>query len=89
MNKIKKLGMFLIGTVLVLQMTGCENSGESADSGHRQTETAAATTDKSAQGSGGSQDNASGTIETDENQQQAESANEGRILIAYFTAGAG
>ena len=87
MKKIRKLSVFLIGTVLVLQMAGCGNAGESADSGHRQTETAAATADKSAQGSGGSQDNASGTIETDENQQQAESADEGRILIAYFTAG--
>lgn len=86
MKNIKKLGVFLIGTVLALQMAGCGNAGGSADSGHRQTNTKIAA-GESTQGSGGSEDSASGETGTDESQQQAESADGSRILIAYFTAG--
>lgn len=86
MKNIKKLGVFLIGTVLALQMAGCGNTGGSADSGHRQTNTKIAA-GESTQGSGGSEDSASRETGTDESQQQAESADGSRILIAYFTAG--
>ncbi len=87
MRKIKKLGVILISTILVFQMAGCGNTGASADSGNRQTDTELSTVDKSEQDSANSQGNVSREIGADESQKQAESADGSRILIAYFTAG--
>lgn len=54
MRKIKKLGVILISTILVFQMAGCGNTGASADSGNRQTDTELSTVDKSEQDSANS-----------------------------------
>lgn len=92
MKNWKKLGVLLIGVVLVLQITGCGNSEAFAGSRGQNEHPVSG---EAGRNSEESQENTSGEEAAGENQQPVkttdaenrEGVNGSRILIAYFSAG--
>ena len=76
--KRKKCEVCLLGMILVLHIAGCGNAQPSSDAGNGN-----AASEETVQSSGESQEIISGENTSDENA----SGEDGKILIAYFTAG--
>lgn len=78
MMKRKKCEVCLLGMILALHIAGCGNAQPSSDAGNGN-----AASEETVQSSGESQEIISGENTSDENA----SGEDGKILIAYFTAG--
>lgn len=92
MKATKKLGALLIGTALMFQVTGCGDTKPAVDAGQTQAGASVSAAGEARQDSETRQENASVVQNTDKDQQQTktgtpDTGEEGRILIAYFTAG--